>query len=200
MEVKLENLIEKLRQEGVEEAKRDSEKMLADARKKAEDIIREAEKKANTIVEKAEKKAESFKENGERVVAQAVRDGVLLFKNHLTSLFDSVFKEAVSSVMDEKFLKEMILNLIDKWGSDKEYEIKVSKQDVKGLEKILFSGLGKKLKKTVTILPDPDIEAGFRISLKGNDLYYDFSDDSVGGVLKKFLSPKIQEILEEKNG
>ena len=49
MEVKLENLIEKLRQEGVEEAKRDSEKMLADARKKAEDIIKDLEESLNAI-------------------------------------------------------------------------------------------------------------------------------------------------------
>jgi len=196
MEVKLENLIEKLRQEGVEEAQRASEEILADAKKKADAVIREAEKKANAIVADAEKKAESFKKNSERVVEQAVRDSVLLFKNKLSDLFDSVFKEAVSSVMDEKFLKDMILKLVDQWSKGRDLEISLNKNDIKKLEDVLFAGTGKKLKDGITLVPDQDIEAGFRISVKGDDLYYDFSDESVGEILKKFLSPKIQEILE----
>ncbi|MCD6115804.1 DivIVA domain-containing protein [bacterium] len=200
MEVKLENLIEKLRQEGVEEAQRASEQILSDSKKKADAIIKEARKKADTIVADADKKAKSFQENSERVVEQAVRDSVLLLKNNLSDLFDSVFKEAVSGVMDEKFLKDMILKLVEKWSEGKDLEIGLNKNDIKKLEDVLFAGTGEKLKNGITLIPDRDLEAGFRISVKGDDLYYDFSDESVGEILKKFLSPKIQEILEGKNG
>jgi len=200
MEVKLENLIEKLRQEGVEEARKESGRIQKEAKKKADNIVKDAEKKAEEIVAAAEKKAESFKSNSEIVVAQAVRDGVLLFKNKINSLFDSVFSQSVSDAMDAVFLKEMILKLVEAWGADKEFDVAVAKKDQKELEKVLFTGLGKKLKESVTISPDPDIEAGFRISKKGDELYYDFSDESIGDVLRKFLTPKINEIMEGKNG
>ena len=200
MDVKLEGLIEKIRKEGVEGGRKASDELIKKAKDEADSILSEAKKKAEKMVADAEEKTNQFQKNGELALQQAARDSLLLVKERLYELFDRVFKQEISAALKPDILKELILAIISKWADKSHVEITLSKEDKKKLETVLFKGVKKKLKETVTIQASSDLTHGFRIGLKENDVYYDFSDETIAEMLKIFLNPRLKEILDGKNG
>lgn len=200
MDIKLENLIERLKKEGVDGAQQASEQILEKAKQDAELIIGDAKKGAVKIIEDAENRAAKFQENTELALQQAARDAELLLKERLISLFDNVFKKEVTSILTPDFLKELILKIVAQWAENPQLEINLNEKDIGKLEKLLIQSLKGELKKSITIKPSSDIAKGFKIGLKGEDAYYDFSDNSISEMLRMFLNPKIREMLDKKNG
>jgi V/A-type H+/Na+-transporting ATPase subunit E len=199
MEVKLESLIEKIKSEGVEGAQKESQEIVDKGKQEAAEIVAKANKDAEELVAKAEAKAQQFQVNSELAIQQAARDGELLFKGKITDLFDAVFKRTVNSTLAPDFMKEMILKIVDEWkGSD--VEVTVNDADQSNLEQVLFAGLAEDVKKGITIKPSSNVAGGFQIGVKEENVYYDFSDDSIAAILKSFLNTRLQEILGKKNG
>ena len=60
MENKLQELTNKLYEEGLAKGRSDAERLVADAQAKADAIVREAEEKAAAVVEEARRKAEEL--------------------------------------------------------------------------------------------------------------------------------------------
>jgi len=200
METKLENLIEKLKKEGVEEAKKESDRIIKEAQRKSEKMLKDAEKRAAALLESTNLKTEEFRKNAEVAIQQAARDIELAFKSRLQQMLDDVFRREVSAALSPDFMKTMILDIIKQWQERKSFDISMSAADKKQLEKVLFNGVQKKLKDTVEFSAADDMEGGFRIGLKEDNVYYDFSDDAIAGFLKSFINPRIREILDKSNG
>ena len=200
MDVKLENLIEKIKKEGVEDAQRKADEILKKAEKEAASIVEDARKEAEKIQKEAERKIGQFQKNSELALQQANRDAQLLLKEKLMAMFDRVFKREVSGTLTHDFVKELILNIVKTWAKKSEVEIEVNEKDKKKLEKLMFEGISKDLKDAILVKPSPDMEHGFRVGMKGEDVYYDFSDESIAEMLKGFLNPRLNDILDGKNG
>jgi V/A-type H+-transporting ATPase subunit E len=199
MEVKLDSLIEKIKSEGVEGAQKQSSEIIEKAKNDAADIVAHAEKEAADIVAKAEAKAKQFQANSELAIQQAARDGELLFKSKITNLFDDVFKRETKTTLSPDFMKEMILKIVDQWKGS-EVEVTVNEADQAQLEAVLLAGLSEDVKKGISIKPSSNVSGGFQIGVKDENVYYDFTDDSLAAILKSFLNPKLNEILGAKNG
>ncbi|MBN2600667.1 MAG: hypothetical protein JXR87_01595 [Candidatus Marinimicrobia bacterium] len=197
MESKLEHLIEKIKSDGIEEAKKAAAEIAKSAQKEADDIVKKAKAEAEKIITEAEKEAEKLQSNAESALKQASRDTVLVTKEKLLKLFDAAFKKELGERMSPEFLNELVIKIVDSWGKDKELEVLVSDKDLKPLRELIFSKGRKELQDTVTIKVDKGISKGFRIGLKDNDVYYDFSDESVAEFLGEFLNPGIREILDK---
>ncbi len=200
MEVKLESLIEKIKQEGVDKAEMTSKGIIEKAKSEADSIIAEAKKKADKLTADARNKADQFQKNAELAIQHAARDSRLLLHKEFTSLFDRVFKQEVAETLEPAFLKELIVKIVDGWIKSSSAKIDLNKKDLDQLERLLFSGVRKDLKKTITLKPSSGISHGFRIGLKGEDVYYDFSDESIAEMLSLFLNQRLIAILERKDG
>ena len=196
MDVKLENLIEKIKKEGVEGGRKASEEMIQKAALDADGMIKKAKREAEGIVKEAEKEAARFRKNAELAVKQAARDSELLLKEKVTQLLDSLLKGEIIRALSPDVMKELIVKMIGKWSGKEGVEIVLSEKDRKQLKDVILTSLKKEIKETVTIQVSQDIAHGFRIGLKGKNIYYDFSDESISEMLKLFLNPDIQEILE----
>lgn len=199
MEVKLDSLIEKIKSEGVEGAQKESSEIIEKAKKEAADIVAQAKKEAEDIEAKAQAKAQQFQSNSELAIQQAARDGELLFKSKITDLFDSVFKRETNATLKPDFMKDMILKIVDQWEGSA-VDVTVNEADLAQLEAVLMDGLSDDVKKGITIKPSSNVAGGFRIGVKDENVYYDFTDDSLAAILKSFLNPKLNEILGAKNG
>jgi V/A-type H+/Na+-transporting ATPase subunit E len=196
MDVKLENLIEKIRKEGIEEAQNNADEIVKDAKAKAASIVEKAKKDAEKIVDDGKNKSEQFKVNAEADVKQAARNTELLLKEKIIHLFDGVFKKQVGESLDIEFLKSVITNIIETWAKDSGAEIVVSKDDQKKLNAVLFDGLNAEVKEGVSLRVSQELTRGFRIGLKDDKVYYDFSDEAIAEVLKSLLNPSLKEILD----
>ncbi|RKY77890.1 hypothetical protein DRQ00_06210, partial [candidate division KSB1 bacterium] len=89
---------------------------------------------------------------------------------------------------------------VEQWARDSQKEILVSKEDKEKIQELLFSSLKEELKNSIIIKVSDRISKGFRIGIKGEDVYYDFTDESITECLKEFVSPSLKEILNKKNG
>ncbi len=200
MDVKLDSLIEKIKKEGVEDARKQSEKILKDAKQNASSITEKAQKEAEKIIEDGKKQAEKFKKNAESDLQQAARNTQLLLKEKITNLFDNVFKREVGEKLTPEFLKELILKIVGSWAENNEAEIVINDKDKKKLETLLFSGVKKEVKDSLTIRASKEVTSGFHIGLKDAQVYYDFSEEAIADVLKTLISPGLKEILDRQNG
>jgi len=197
MDVKLENLIEKIKKEGIEEAQQTSDELLKEAKQKAASIIDKAKKDAESIVQDGKRQSKQLQANAEAEIKQAARNTELLLKERINSLFDNVFKKQVSNTLSPEFLKELILKIADTWAKDDNKEVVLNSNDKEKLQDLLFSGLQEEARNTITLKTSQDISKGFRIGMKGDQVYYDFSDEAIAEVLKSLLNPTLKEILEK---
>jgi V/A-type H+-transporting ATPase subunit E len=197
MDVKLDSLIEKIRKEGIEEAQQNADQIIKDAKQKAASLVEQAKEDAEKIIADGKKQVDQYRDTAEIDLKQSARNFELLLKEKLNSLFDNVFKRQVDAELKPNFLKEMILKIIENWAKGTQTEIVLNENDKKQLEDVLFSGIKDDLKKSINLRVSSEIINGFRIGLKGDQVYYDFSDETIAEVLKSLINPKLKEILEK---
>ena len=108
MQNKLQELTEKLYQEGLVKGKEEGEALLAQARKEAADIVAEAEKKAAAINAKAEKDAADLRSKVESDLKMASAQCLQATKKDLENLLvGKIAEQKVSETLkDAAFVKE----------------------------------------------------------------------------------------------
>ena len=197
MDVKLDKLIDKIKSEGIQQAEQESGQILQNARNQGEKIIADAKKEADKIISQAREEMEKLQLSGKSALKQAERDAVLVTKEKLTKVLDSVFKKQVSDELKPEVLVDLIKKMVENSDDDAKMKVLVNQQEVKALEKLLAAKTNKALADTVEIKVDRGVSKGFRIGKKGEDVYYDFTDESISEFLREFLNPSIKNMLSE---
>ncbi len=197
MEVRLEQLINKIKQEGVVEAQKKSDELLLDAQNETKLIIDDAEKQAQRIKDEAKKEAEQTKNSTEAALKQSARDVLLMVKQQLVEMFDESLKKVVSTTLSPEIVKDLIAAFIKEWAQNKDVsiEVLVSREDRDKIEELLYSQLKEELRSSIDIKVNNAIDKGFRIGIRDENVYYDLSDESIVEALKAFLSPSLTNIL-----
>ena len=200
MEVSLEGLITKIKEEGVAVADKEAQGIVAEAEEKSKSIIADAKKQADTIVTTAKQNAEKLEKQAQEAARQSVRDVILMLKQRVVELLDVVLKRQIKEQLQPDVLKEIIVKLVEGFKKDKQLDLEIilAQGDKDKLEKLIFDALTKEMSKGVTLKVSSNVESGFRIGLKGDNSYYDFTDESLTEALKVYLNPKLREILEAK--
>ena len=196
MNVKLDSLIEKIKADGVDAAKKQAEEIIATANKDADEIIKKAKDKAAQYEKNAESEAKSYQKNAEIAIKQAARDTVLVLKEKITTILEQALLMDIDKTMNKDFLKDLIVKVAGVWAKDGDVEVLVNGMDVDALMAELKSALGNSVKSTIEVKLDRKISKGFRIGKKGDNLFYDFTDESILEALRVFLNPKLAEILK----
>jgi V/A-type H+-transporting ATPase subunit E len=199
MDVQLQELIEKIKSEGIKSAEQESARVLKDAQHKANDIIAAAHNEASGIVAKAQKEVRRFEHSAKDAVAQAGRNTILSLRTRITELFDALIAEQTKEAYTTKVLEAAIVSLIKSWSKEQipNLQVLLSSSDLKKVEKQLKSRLAAELKNGVELKPFPEIQAGFRIAMKDGSAYYNFTDQGIAEILAEYLNPKIAEIVQE---
>ena len=196
MDIKLDSLIEKIRRDGIEEAKNSAGQIVKEANQKAARIIEEAEKEAQKLISEGKSKVDQFRSTAEADLMQSARNAELLLKEKINRLFDAVFKREVNENLTPGFMKEIILKITEHWAKGSEKEIILGDSDKNQLEALLFNSIKSDLTRGITLKTGTDT-SGFRIGLKGADVFYDFSGEAISELLKSLVNPNLKAILEK---
>lgn len=129
MQNKLQELTEKLYNEGLSKGKAEGEALLAKAHSEADAIIAEAKKQAEAIVAKAQKDAEDLKTKTAGDIALASREAVsetrqAVEKLVITEAADAKVKTALA---DDEFVKTIITTAVKAFADGKDCGIEVSR-------------------------------------------------------------------------
>ena len=202
MEVKLDNLIEKIKQDGVGEAKKEAELLINTAYKQAQTIVDEAKKQAEEIIKQGRNDLKQREINSRDALRQAGRDTILAVRQQLKKVFAKLLKRRVDEALSVDFLKKLISKVIERWlpSDNASFEVLISQEDKNNLTERLLGELKNAAASSIVIKVSNNISKGFRIGIKGEDAYYDLSDESIIEALNETTSPIITELFKKQDG
>ena len=196
MDVRLEDLIEKIKQEGVDAAQKKSDDIVAQAKKQASEIIEEANKEARQIAQKAKDEAARFEQTAQSAVQQAARDTTLTVKEEIKKIFERILKQKIDEKLSIDTLKDIIVSFSQNMAKGKAIDVLVSPDNQKKLNNMIAKEVKGELKKGVTIKPDPRIKKGIRVGIEGEEAYYDITDEGIAEFLRQFLNPQLAKLIK----
>ena len=199
MEVQLQELIDKIKKDGIESASEEAARVKRDAQAEAGRIIAAAKKEADDILSRGKSDAERSEKAGKAALEQASRNLVLAFKGEIQVLLDKIIAAAAASAFKEDTLKIILPELVKSWaskGGSDSLVLLLSEADLGKLKSWATGLLADELKKGLELKSDRNLGAGFRIANKDGSAYYDFSAESVAELLSAYLNPYLAGILK----
>lgn len=200
MDVQLQELIDKIKKDGVAEAEKEAANIIEQAQKKSDSIIEEAQSKAADIIKNAKSETERMEKSSEEAIAQAGRNMLLSFKDSLIAELDLIIKAETEKAMSKDVLAKLIPQTVLNWSKDtnaSELSVLLSEKDLKDLQNAFTTELKEQINKGLEIKPDKTIAAGFRIGVKNGAAFYDFSAESLSQMFAAYLNPKISAIMKD---
>ncbi|MDD6969333.1 MAG: V-type ATP synthase subunit E [Treponema sp.] len=199
MDVQLQELIDKIKKDGVASAENEAAKIVAEAEKNAEKIIADAQEKAAEIVKNAKAETERMEKASEEAIVQAGRNMLLSFKESIISELDGLIKTETENAQTKEILAKLIPETVKAWSKNadaSELSVLLSEKDLKSLESSLISELKGEIAKGLEIKPDKTLSYGFRIGVKNGAAYYDYSAESLSEMFAAYLNPKVAALIK----
>ena len=193
MDNKIQELTEKIFNEGVAKGRVEAERLIAEANAKAENIIKAAETEAEAIIAKANKSAEELNANTRSELKLYASQAIGALKSETATIVtDTIVKESVKAAFKEDLLKEVILKIAEGWNSNEQLVITTS--DAENL-KAFFAAKAKALLDKGIEIKQVNGVKGFSISPADGSYKVNFGADEFETFLKSFLRPQIVELL-----
>jgi V/A-type H+-transporting ATPase subunit E len=198
MEIQLQELIDKIKKDGIASASEEASRVTSQADSEAKRITDAARREADGIIEAAKTDAERFEKAGTAALEQASRNLILAFKGEIEALLARIIAAKVGSSYGEDALKAIIPDLVKNWalkGADS-VDLILSEDKLGTLRGYFNQELAAEISKGVELKSDRNLGEGFRIASKDGSAYYDISSESVAALLSAYLNPRLQEILK----
>ncbi len=199
MDVQLQELIDKIKKDGVASAEAEAAKIVEASEKKAESIIADAQEKAAEIIKNVKAETERMEKASQEAIVQAGRNMLLSFKDSLIGELDGLIKADTEKAESKDLLAKLIPETVKAWAKNadaSELSVLLSEKDLKDLEKSLISELKAEIEKGLEIKPDKTLSAGFRIGVKNGAAYYDYSADALAEMFAAYLNPKVAALIK----
>lgn len=196
MDIRLQELLDKIRKDGIEAAQTDAAKVLAEAEERRRAVLADAEREAKAIVAKAKADAARFEEAGKAALEQAARNLVISFRTEISAVLAAIVRTDTEKTFSGSVLEAAIPAVLAAW-KDKGTEdlaVLLPPAELSKLEGSFRKKLESELKKGLELRPFPGIKAGFRIAEKDGAAYYDFSSDSLAEMLSQYLNERLGQI------
>lgn len=201
MENKLQELTNKLYEEGLSKGRNDAEKLVADAEAKAKKIIADAREKARDIESDAQKSAEELKKNTLTEISLAGKQAVTALKENIAEMIiaKTVSGSVGKAAVEPSFIKDMLLAVAKNWNGANSEKVTLSAYlpaDWQAkFEKEFDAGAKELLKEGIEVGYSEKVKSGFKVGEKNGGYYISFSDADFDALLGEFLKEKVSKIL-----
>lgn len=201
MENKLQQLTQKLYDEGLSKGRSEAEKLVADASAKAKSIIADASAEAEVILKNARKAAEDLQKNSLTEISLAGRQAVSKIKEEISGLIvaKTVSGSVAQANMDASFIKEMLLAVAKNWNGASSDKVSLSAllpaDRQAQLDAALAGSVQELLSAGIEVGYSKDVKSGFKVGAKDGGYYISFSDEDFDALLGEYLREKVSKIL-----
>ena len=199
MQNKLQELTDKLYQEGLSKGKEEGDAILALARKEADQIIADANAKALSIIEKAERDAEALRSKVEGDIKMASAQTLQATRHDVENLvIAKISDEKVGAALsDASFLKKVIAEVAAKFSAEQACDIAlVLPESLRSeLEPFVAGELAKALGKGVSASFSKKVAGGFTIGPADGKYFISFTDESFKALIGEYLRPVTRKLL-----
>ncbi len=195
---KLQELTEKLYNEGLSKGREDAERMVAEAEQKAAALVAEAEEKAAAIIKNAEQKAVELKKNNETEMTLATRQMVAALRENIANLVVAKVGEPSvhAALLDVEFVKEMLLAVARAWNGESmsleatlpaEMKAKFDAEAEGAVKALLAEG--------IEVGYSEKVKSGFKVAPKEGGFYISFTEEDFSALLAEYLKEKVTKML-----
>jgi len=201
MEIQVQELIDKIRKDGIRTATEEANRIKAEAQSGADKLVESAKKEANDIISNAKLEAQRTEKAGIAAVEQASRNLILAFRDEIQALLNKIIGDAVGSNYNDDVLRQVLPELIKSWaakGSD-DLTVILPENDLSRLHGFFNERLASELSKGIELKSNRKLANGFRISNKDGSAYYDFSAEAVAQLISAYLNQRLAGIVKESS-
>ena len=199
MQNKLQELTDKLYNEGLAKGKQEGEEILAKAKVQADEIVAKAKAEAASIVAAANKQAEDLKTKVEGDLKMAAGQSIAATKKDIETLVVAKMTEAEvkKALTSADFVKEVILSVAKGFNTSEAADLELVLPEAlkKDLEPFVSNELTKVLNGGVEASFSKKIAGGFTIGPKDGGYFISFTDETFNALISEYLRPATKKIL-----
>ncbi len=196
---KLQELTQKLYNEGLSKGKEEGEAILSKAKADAAEIVKKAQEEADAILEKARKDARDYQVKMEGDVKMASTQTLQATRSAIEKLVISqaVDKSVADALSSEEFVKGVITAVAQRFSAEEPADLSLilPEKMQKGLEPFVKGELAKTLGKGVEATFSKKVAGGFKIGPKDGSYFISFTEDSFKELIGEYLRPATKKIL-----
>ena len=196
---KLQELTDKLYQEGLSKGKEAGEALLARAKEEADAIVAQARKQAEGIVAEATRKAEDLRTKAEGDTRMASLQALQATRQDIenlvvTRMTDTQVKEAMSA---PEFVKGIITAVAQRFSAQESQDLSLVLPESlrSALEPFVKGELGRILGQEVSAEFSKKIAGGFRIGPKDGSYFISLTDETFRDLIGEYLRPATRKLL-----
>ena len=199
MQNKLQELTDKLYNEGLSKGKQEGEELLAKAKVQAEEMVAKAQAEAAQIVAAAQKQADEIKSKVASDIKMASSQSLAATKKDIETLIvgkmtEEPVKKALASA---EFVKELIKAVAEKFNTDGPVDLALILPESlqNELEPYVNGELAKTLNAGVEASFSKKVSGGFKIGPKDGGYFVSFTEETFNELIAEYLRPATKKIL-----
>lgn len=197
---KLQELTQKLYNEGLEKGRAEAERLVAEAKEQAAKIVADAKAEAEAIAKAAEMRADDIAKNAMTEITLAGRQAVSKIKTELAEavIMKSAGAAVKAATMDAEFIKSMLLAVAQNWNSstvDVSLVALLPEERRAELDAAIANSAAECAKAGLEVGYSKEVKSGFKLGEKNGGYYISFTDESFDALLKEYLREKVSNML-----
>ena len=199
MQNKLQELTDKLYNEGLSKGKQEGEELLAKAKAQVDDMLAKAQAEAAQIIAAAQKQAEEIKTKTASDIKMASSQSIAATKKDIETLIvGKMTGEAVKKTLSSPdFIKDLIKTIAEKFNTDGPVDLNlILPESLKNdLEPFATQELGKILGAGIQASFSKKIAGGFQIGPKDEGWFVSFTEETFNQLISEYLRPATKKLL-----
>lgn len=199
MQNKLQELTDKLYNEGLSKGRQEGEEILAKAKVQADEMIAKAQAEAAQIVAAAQKQAEEIRTKTASDVKMASSQSLAATKKDIETLVvGKMTGEAVKTALTSPdFVKDLIKAVAEKFSTDGPVDLALVLPESlkKDLEPFVTKELAKILGAGVEANFSKKVSGGFQIGPKDGGYFVSFTQETFDQLISEYLRPTTKKLL-----
>ena len=196
----IQDLIDKIKSEGVQVADQKAKEVELQSQDKAKSIIAGAQEKADKILAEAKQEIEKMEQASKKAIHQASRDMLLSIRQEICELLGRITAQTMGEALSKddlvRIITDVVKSVLEASGDIKDVVAFLSPEDQKEISADIISKLQSKLKDGIEVKVANDIAGGFAISFDGGKSSFEFTDKSLAEYLGVFLNAEVGEIMK----
>lgn len=194
----IQDLIDKIHQDGIKAAERKAQVIEDEARQRADAIVLQAKRDAEKMLSDAKERIALEDERERALLAQAGRDLLLSLREEIHAMLGQIVASDIRQALTPETLFRLLIEIFRNYATESGGEMWVSlnKSDKELLERHYLQRLNQEMGRKILLKQGDDVHGGFTISFDIGKSRYDFTDKALADYIGTYLKPKLNTILQ----